>query len=287
MNSEIMYLKDFLKIITANTKLHVCIHDVNNIFALKTLELDYHNTIHYGDICNFAKTTKKGLQLCLNCKSLANKKSILYQKPFWGRCPWGITEYVLPVLHDKKMLCIIYLGNICDNKHETERHMRKAAKFTGVDTDIINKIPTLTDGADKNYCEKTAHAIKSYILLLYQTYPEQAAVNDTHWIIKALHDYADAFYNKEITVTSIANLYGINKKYAGRVFKNNTGMSFSEYLNTLRINAAKNLLITTKAAIIDISLEVGYNSTSYFNRVFKNLTGCSPNEYRKKYTAAK
>lgn len=163
--------------------------------------------------------------------------------------------------------------------------MRKAAKFTGVDTDIINKIPTLTDGADKNYCEKTAHAIKSYILLLYQTYPEQAAANDTHWIIKALHDYADAFYNKEITVTSIANLYGINKKYAGRVFKNNTGMSFSEYLNTPRINAAKNLLITTKAAIIDISLEVGYNGTSYFNRVFKNLTGCSPNEYRKKYTA--
>lgn len=104
MNSEIMYLKDFLKIITANTKLHVCIHDVNNIFALKTLELDYHNTIHYGDICNFAKTTKKGLQLCLNCKSLANKKSILYQKPFWG----GAVHGELP-----NMFCLFFMTKKC------------------------------------------------------------------------------------------------------------------------------------------------------------------------------
>ena len=112
---------------------------------------------------------------------------IVSNPPFWGCCPRGITEYVLPVFYDKKMLCIIYLGNICDNKHETEQRTKKAANFTGVDINIVSKIPRLADGANRYYYEKTAHIIKSYILLLYQTYPEQAAVNNTHWIIKALH----------------------------------------------------------------------------------------------------
>lgn len=281
MNSEFMTLRDFIRLLTRGTRLHVCVHDVSNLLSMNLMELDYHNTIHYKDTCNFAKTTKKGLTLCLRCKALANRKAASGPEAFWGLCPWGVSEYVLPVFSDSKLLCIIYLGNMCTDTAVTENCMKKAAKFTGVDNSIVNMIPSMVYIDDKEYYEKTAQAIKSYILMLYQIYGTNIERSNTHWIVRAFLDYANAFYNKEITVSDIANLYGINKKYAGRIFKKHMGMSFSEYLNSRRIKQAKSLLATTQISITDISLECGYNNISYFNRIFKKATGLAPNEYRR------
>ena len=61
MTDEFMTLKDFIHLLTQGTRLHVCIHDVSNLLSINLMQLDYHNTIHYEDTCNFAKTTKKGL----------------------------------------------------------------------------------------------------------------------------------------------------------------------------------------------------------------------------------
>ncbi len=282
-NNEFMSLKEFIHLLTYGTRLHVCVHDVSNLLSIDLMELDYHNTIHYEDACNFAKTTKKGLSLCLRCKALANRKaaSAAPTDSFWGICPWGVTEYVLPVFYESELLCIIYLGNICADSKITAQCMKKAARFTGVDESITTMIPSMVSGADKSYFENIAYAIKSYILMLYQLSGAHVERSNYHWIVRAFLDYANAFYNKEITVSDIANLYGINKKYAGRIFKKHMGMSFSEYLNTRRIKQAKTLLKSTNTSITDISLECGYNNISYFNKIFKNATGRTPNEYRR------
>lgn len=284
MTDEFMTLKDFIHLLTQGTRLHVCIHDVSNLLSINLMQLDYHNTIHYEDTCNFAKTTKKGLTLCLRCKALANKKAASDPKAFWGLCPWGLTEYVLPVFFDSELLCIIYLGNICMNTAVTEKCMKKATKFTGVSDLITNMIPSMVHNTNTEYYEKIAYAIKSYILLLYQISGAHTERSNTHWIVRAFLDYANAFYNKEITVADIASLYDINKKYAGRIFKKHMGMSFSQYLNKRRIQEATSLLISTGVSITDVSLECGYNNVSYFNRIFKNATGQSPNEYRKSHS---
>ena len=71
-------------------------------------------------------------------------------------------------------------------------------------------------------------------------------------------------------------------QYFSRVFKRATGVSFTEYLNGVRIKEAQRLLIKTDKTIYDIAEAVGYKSASHFGRSFTAITGISPSEYRRK-----
>ncbi len=69
-----------------------------------------------------------------------------------------------------------------------------------------------------------------------------------------------------------------------RHFKRRFGLSFTEYLHSIRVNNAKKLLIQTKLYIDDICYESGFNNVSFFNRKFKELTGMTPRVYRRLFS---
>ena len=71
-----------------------------------------------------------------------------------------------------------------------------------------------------------------------------------------------------------------------RLFKLYIGKTLVEYINELKIVYAKRELRTTKKSIIDISLDLGYDSVSSFNHNFKKATSLTPTQYRKKYSSS-
>ncbi len=93
-------------------------------------------------------------------------------------------------------------------------------------------------------------------------------------------DYINKNYNKDIYLESVANEFGLSSKYLSRAFKKHTNTRFVDYLNSIRIQKAKELLTSENKSIIDVALEVGFNSQSTFYRVFKNSEGITPAEYR-------
>ena len=93
--------------------------------------------------------------------------------------------------------------------------------------------------------------------------------------------YAETYYRNELSLKQLANLYFINEKYIGRLFKKQIGCSFREYLNRIRIEKAAELLINTDMKVIDIAYETGFGNVTYFNRVFASQRGCTPVEYRR------
>ena len=66
-----------------------------------------------------------------------------------------------------------------------------------------------------------------------------------------------------------------------RYFKETMGTSFIEYLKDYRLTMAARLLQSSDDAILDISVEVGFDNLSYFNRSFKARYGMTPRQYRK------
>ena len=279
MKSTPLGLKEFINVITMGTMLHVCIHDLSGILTISQFELDYINTIHYTEVCNFAKTTKSGLKLCMKCKLLANKKAVTEQKPFKGICPLGVTEYVYPVVIDDTVVCIIYLGNICEDITKTQENMKHVCKITGIKNSVINPIYSMDNNKDTDRYRHIAEAIQSYITLMY-IHADIKVDKRVHWAVQSFANYADTFFNKDITIVDLAKLYNINEKYAGRLFKNQMKMSFNEYLNSRRIDAAKKMLRDTDMRVTEIAMECGYNNITYFNRIFKSLTRMTPKEYR-------
>ena len=92
--------------------------------------------------------------------------------------------------------------------------------------------------------------------------------------------YIDENYEKELTLDSVARKIAISPYYLSKLFKDEIGENFIEYLTRLRINQAKKLLEENRFSIKEICMLVGYSDPNYFSRIFKKIEGVTPTEYR-------
>lgn len=100
-------------------------------------------------------------------------------------------------------------------------------------------------------------------------------------IIDDVISYIDHNYSTNITLETIAPLFGYNSSYLGKIFSRKMGQNFNTYLDILRVEKAKDILATTKAPVYRVAEMVGYRNVDYFHIKFKKYTGSSPAEYRK------
>ena len=85
-----------------------------------------------------------------------------------------------------------------------------------------------------------------------------------------------------LSLEEVAALVGLSPSHFSRVFKEQTGENFVDYLTRLRLNTAARLLRHTRASIGQIALAVGYADPNYLSRIFHRRTGMTPKEYREK-----
>ena len=88
-----------------------------------------------------------------------------------------------------------------------------------------------------------------------------------------------ARYEQEIGIDSLAKELHYSKNYFGQLFKNETGMSVNEYINQVRIQKAKELLVRQQHRINEVAEMVGFHDQQYFAKVFKRIVGCMPSDY--------
>lgn len=84
----------------------------------------------------------------------------------------------------------------------------------------------------------------------------------------------------DISLDLIGEKFQLTTNYLSRVIKQNTGMSYKEFLTGLRIKEAKKMLLQEEMNIADICQEIGYNNVSHFIKVFQKYTGMTPARYR-------
>jgi len=100
-------------------------------------------------------------------------------------------------------------------------------------------------------------------------------------IIKEILKYIDNNINKKISINELSNKFNFNKDYIMRLFKKETKITITDYINKKRIyNSLKNLR-TTNDSILKISLNHGFQSQEYYSEIFTKIIGVSPIIYRK------
>lgn len=127
-------------------------------------------------------------------------------------------------------------------------------------------------------------------LLKHQSTPEpETAGQNTKTVsdanrAKAAMTYIQKHYAEPITLTEIANSIHVSKGECCRCFKRIVNMSPFEYLMQYRIFMSANIMMNSDySSFSDLAMQVGFNSSSYFNKVFKKHLHCTPSEYRKKH----
>lgn len=106
-------------------------------------------------------------------------------------------------------------------------------------------------------------------------------LNTIHKKISEIVTFINHNYPQDLTLDALSERFFISKYYLSRTFKEVTGFSLIEYLNSVRIREAQSLLKNSTLNVTLIAEKVGFESITHFGRVFKAITGLSPLKYRK------
>lgn len=98
-------------------------------------------------------------------------------------------------------------------------------------------------------------------------------------VIKEILEDINKNYSKPLSIKTLSHEYNISPGYLGQLIKKDTGKMFNHYLNDLRIDKAKKLLLQTKMTSKEIALVVGFENPDYFYYVFRKYTGVFPSEF--------
>ena len=84
----------------------------------------------------------------------------------------------------------------------------------------------------------------------------------------------------DLSQSTMAQMAGISRDYFSRIFKNVTGMNYSKWLNTIRLEKASELLVQEGRTLTEVAMLSGFQSIPSFNRVFREEKGMTPGDYR-------
>ena len=100
-------------------------------------------------------------------------------------------------------------------------------------------------------------------------------------IVQYTIKHVQKHYAEKLSLSVIAEKYNYSLANASRIFKNKTGMSFQDYVQTVRAKESCRLLTSTDKSIQEISVLVGYSDLKFFHQMFKRQLGVTPSQYRK------
>ncbi|MFA6439375.1 MAG: helix-turn-helix domain-containing protein [Bacteriovoracaceae bacterium] len=101
--------------------------------------------------------------------------------------------------------------------------------------------------------------------------------------IKKAQEYIEQHFNEKITVDQLSSMLAIGRRNLERRFKKATSNTVVEYIQRVKIEAAKMSLESSRENVNEVMYKVGYSDTKAFRTTFKKITGLSPVQYRNKY----
>lgn len=105
--------------------------------------------------------------------------------------------------------------------------------------------------------------------------------------VEHIIQYLNEHYESDICIEGLAQRFCLSSRYIRKCFTREAGMSCLQYITTLRINKAKELLWYTSDTVTEIAMKTGFNSSQYFSRVFQQHMEMTPMEYRNLWRGSK
>lgn len=149
--------------------------------------------------------------------------------------------------------------------------------------DLYSKMYSEYKGMKKGYCD----IIRAYLIELFikvfrlmeTNEPKAHTARNVETVNKAV-SYLRRNFNSEVKLDDLAMQSFLSKNYFSRLFREVAGISFSDYIQRLRVDEACSLLRQSDMKVIDIARQVGFKDIKFFYEVFKKITKKTPGDYR-------
>lgn len=155
-------------------------------------------------------------------------------------------------------------------KYMIEHHIHPAAVY-GIQSDIYSEFARL----------ETMDEIRNMLIQKYTTLIDYSfQMGNQKKTVDKIMGFIRENYCKNIGINDISGHLNLSYSHVRKIFRDETGTSIMEYINSLRIQEAKRLLLSKDCGIKKIALSVGYNNDQSFERYFKKIVGVTPGEFR-------
>lgn len=202
-----------------------------------------------------------------------------------GRCYCGVDEFVLPIYDGERKIGFISVTGGCADKKSTQEQLKKISRSFGISCEELAEKADLLSPTlfSIDFIEGVLlHISKMLSMLAKESYIGCENSDTTNYIYSNAVAYIHEHFTEQLSVDEVATFCKCSRSYITHIFKPNSGKGFREYINQLRIEAAKELLRKNEMSVKKIAFSVGYNDSNYFSNVFYKETGFYPCEYRRK-----
>ncbi len=235
--------------------------------------------------CALMATSRKGCLACMMAQSELEKKAT--SKASTYRCFAGLNDTLIPIKMGRRVIAYLQTGQVAletlDNSHYDRAHSEMILRGIELDSRTARK-------AYRKSVSMEREAYQGFIKML-EIFAESlgAAANTLH-ICKADKSGNQAAlkavrfirqnYDRAIPLSEIAQVAGASVRHFCKIFKEETSLTFVDYLTRERVERAKERISQTSDRISDIAFASGFDSIAQFNRAFKKVSGESPSDYR-------
>ncbi len=186
-------------------------------------------------------------------------------KPFLSLADEGVSAIQLKFDAEHQPELIDLFQKLKDTSHDPSERGHALARCH-----LLALLSFLTEQYERN--QGVDHTVKVDLAV-----PVSRYLTGLRKTLNYIHDH----FEEALSLEDMASMSGASETYFCRLFKHETGMTFLNYLNGLRIERACVLLRDTSSNALDICYQVGFNDYTHFGRQFKKHTGMSPANFRK------
>ena len=227
---------------------------------------------HSGDLCQ---------RMLAGAERRAAQKSV----PRQFRCPTGLLKIIVPIFVGGQHVGNLLAGPFSQQRldKETLHRLTRRLRQWGLEKRVSalraswRYSPLLTD--------ERGQSVATLLELFAQYLSERGDQVLTHEptqsspLLRKIETYL-AEKNGSVSTKELARRVHLSPCYFSKLFKKQTGLTFTEYRRRARVEQAKRLLLDPQRRVSEVAFEAGFESIPYFNRVFRRSLGCSPSEYR-------
>ena len=223
--------------------------------------------------------------LCQRMLAGAERRAARKSEPRQFRCPTGLLKIIVPIFIGGQHVGNLLAGPFSQQRLDKQTLHRLTGRLRqwGLEKRVSalraswRYSPLLTDERNRSAAtllEMFANYLSERGDQVLTHEPEQSSP-----LLRKIEAYL-AENNGSVSTKELAQRVHLSPCYFSKLFKKQTGLTFTEYRRRARVEKAKRLLIDPHRRVSEVAFEAGFESIPYFNRVFRRSPGCSPSEYR-------
>jgi AraC-like DNA-binding protein/ligand-binding sensor protein len=254
--------------------------------AVEAFDLPHQGEQNENPFCALMATTNQSCAACLQLQRKVEESAGL--EPETLKCFAGLCDSAVPIRVGEDLIAFLQTGQILlhrPSRREFSRLARQLVKW-GVDTDLKQ--------VEEAYFQTRVLTKAQYdsILRLLGIFAQHLAALSNQLIVQEEKSEspqiarARAFIAEhqedDLSLNEVAKAVNMSAFYFCKMFKQATGLTFTDYLARIRVEKVKNMLLDPHKRISEVAFAAGFQSLSQFNRVFRKVAGEAPTTYRER-----